>query len=166
MTESTARLALPLLQPGQAQKELYHNEALALIDIAVAASVEAIGVNTPPSGPVIGQCWVVGASPTDDWAGEAHSLAGWTAGGWRFVSALPGMTVWSRADHLVACFYNDNWVLGEVRAARVMVAGQQVVGARLAAIPAPAGGSVVDSEARAALTAILGMLRTHGLIES
>ena len=33
--ETTARLTLPFLQSGQAQKELTHNEALTLLDIAV-----------------------------------------------------------------------------------------------------------------------------------
>ncbi len=32
--ETTARLGLPLLATGQAQKETTHNEALALIDLA------------------------------------------------------------------------------------------------------------------------------------
>lgn len=36
--ETTARLGLPLLAPGQAQKELFHNEALALVDAATQAA--------------------------------------------------------------------------------------------------------------------------------
>ncbi|MGL4312420.1 MAG: DUF2793 domain-containing protein, partial [Sphingomonas sp.] len=36
MAETTSRLALPLLAAGQAQKEMFHNEALALIDLALA----------------------------------------------------------------------------------------------------------------------------------
>lgn len=33
--QTTVRLSLPLLQVGQAQKELSHNEALTLLDFAV-----------------------------------------------------------------------------------------------------------------------------------
>jgi hypothetical protein len=47
------------------------------------------------------------------------------------------------------------------------VAGNQVVGARGAAIANPAGGATVDAEARAALVALLDALRAatgHGLI--
>ena len=39
MSESTARLALPLIAPGQAQKEVSHNEALAALDLLVQAQV-------------------------------------------------------------------------------------------------------------------------------
>lgn len=34
MTDTSARFALPLILPGQAQKEIFHNEALALLDAA------------------------------------------------------------------------------------------------------------------------------------
>ncbi|MFX4817188.1 DUF2793 domain-containing protein, partial [Acinetobacter baumannii] len=60
MAETTSRLALPLLAAGQAQKEMFHNEALALIDLALAAAVESVGLNTPPATPEDGQCWIVG----------------------------------------------------------------------------------------------------------
>lgn len=46
------------------------------------------------------------------------------------------------------------------------VAGTQVVGAQQAAIPDAAGGTTVDTEARAALNALLAELRTHGLIDT
>jgi len=38
------------------------------------------------------------------------------------------------------------------------------VGARAAAIDSPAGGTVVDLEARSAISAILSAMRQHGLI--
>jgi hypothetical protein len=40
------------------------------------------------------------------------------------------------------------------------------VGPQAAAIASPAGGSIVDVEARAALGALLATLREHGLIAS
>lgn len=166
MAETTPRLALPLLEAGQAQKELYHNEALALIDLALGAGVEAVGLDTPPSGPAPGQCWIVGAGPTGDWTGSAGAIAGWTAGGWRFVAPRAGLTVWSIADRLFAHFDGSAWTVGDLPAARVVIGGVQVLGAQFPAIPAPADGATVDAEARAALAAILAMLRGHGLIAS
>ncbi len=44
------------------------------------------------------------------------------------------------------------------------VSGTQVVAAQQAAIPDATGGATIDSEARAALNALLAELRTHGLI--
>lgn len=62
MSDTSARLGLPLLQPGQAQKELSHNEALIVLEMLVQPCVEALGLETPPSDPEPGQCWVVGSA--------------------------------------------------------------------------------------------------------
>ena len=48
---STDRLSLPLLIAGQAQKELFHNEALQTLDTLVAAAVEDAPANDPPQSP-------------------------------------------------------------------------------------------------------------------
>jgi hypothetical protein len=50
--------------------------------------------------------------------------------------------------------------------AAFLVADQQVVGARAAAIAAPTGGATVDSQARLAVSGILAALRSHGLIDA
>jgi hypothetical protein len=162
--DTTPRLALPMLVPGQAQKELYHNEALALIDMAIQAAVISVSAATPPSSPAIGDCWILGAAPGGDWAGHARQLAGWSAGGWRFISPREGMTAWSIADNAQARFSGADWTIGETRCARVLIGGQQIVGARRPAIAAPAGGVTIDAEARTVLNAVLGALTAHGLI--
>ncbi len=163
-TDQTPRFALPMLQPGQAQKELYHNEALALLDIAVQPNVVGIGANTPPASPATGACWIVGASPTGAWAGAAHHLAGWTGGGWRFVAPVEGMTVWNLANTLESRFIAGSWVSGQTRSAQLLIGGTQVVGPQRPAIATPSGGAMVDAEARAALAAILAAMTAHGLI--
>jgi hypothetical protein len=162
--ERTPRLALPLLQPGQAQKETTHNEALAVLDLVVQASVLAVGTNVPPVAAELGSAWIVGVAPTGGWAGQARAFAGWTSGGWRFVAPRDGMTVWSIADGQAARFGSGAWTLGVVAGSRVSIGGVDVVGPRRAAVPDPAGGSVVDVQARAAISSILGVLRGHGLI--
>jgi len=164
MTTTTARHKLPLLMPGQAQKEMFHNESLAAIDALLHAAVEGVGITTPPAVPGIGQSWIVGATPTGDWAGQAHALASWTDGGWRFQTPVPGLGVTLAATGTQARWDGEAWRVGDVRAERVLIGGVQVVGARRGAIPAPAGGATVDAEARAAVAAILSALRTHGLI--
>lgn len=164
MTDATARFALPLLAAGQAQKELFHNEALARIDALLQPVVEAIGQNDPPASPSPGQCWIVGAAPSGGWAGQAASLAAWTEGGWRFVAPRTGMALWSLADGLPVRFDGGGWIVGAVAAARIVVGGVPVVGAQRPAIPDPAGGAVLDVEARAILSAVLAAMRQHGLI--
>lgn len=164
--DATARLSLPTIRPGQAQKESSHNEALTLIDLVVQASAMSLGLNAPPPAPVAGQSWVIGGTPTGAWAGQAGRLAGWTDGGWRFVAPIEGMAVWIAEATEIARYLAGAWVLGDVRGARVTIGGVQVVGARQAAIAAPTGGSTVDSEARTAIAEMLAALRTHGLIET
>lgn len=160
----TSRLALPMIEAGQAQKEVFHNEALRRIDIALAAAVETVGSNLPPSNPVDGQCFVVGTAPTGAWAGQAKAIAGYAAGGWRFVAATAGMQALDESSGYAATFDGTAWVVGTVKGVKLELAGTQVVGARGAAVVNPAGGSVVDVEARAAIVAILDRMRTHGLI--
>lgn len=164
--EITPRFGLAMLVPGQAQKELYHNEALALIDLAMQAVVVALGEVTPPTAPTPGQCWIVGSSATGAWSGRADHIAGWTAGGWRFVAPADGMTVWSLADGVEARFAAGDWRLGVLRCRQLLVDGQAVIGSQQAAIGGPAGGTTIDAEARAAIDAVLTALRSHGLIAS
>ena len=166
MADATARLALPFIAPGQAQKELFHNEALARVDALVQASVLSIGGNQPPVAPVAGQCWIVGDAPGGGWAGQARALATWTEGGWRFVAPVTGMAVWSEADRVTARFDGQGWRIGELSARKLMVNGVAVVGVQQSAINLPNGGAVVDNAARLVITAILGALRAHGLIAS
>lgn len=164
MTTTTARHELPLLVPGQAQKEMFHNEALAAIDMLLHAAVESVGLDAPPVAPEHGRTWVVGAAPSGDWIGRAHHLASWTSGGWRFAPPVRGMSVAVGAAGLRAAWDGTRWAIGVVEAERFVVAGTQVVGAQNPAITDPVGGSAIDAEARAALSAILTTLRTHGLI--
>ena len=164
MAELSDRLALPLLSAGRAQKELSHKEALAILDLIGHAAVEDHGINTPPSTPSAGQCWIVGASPTGAWAGHANALAGWTGGGWRFVAPRPGMVVWDIGAGYSLHHDGSGWVDGALSVSSLNIGAIQVVGSQSAAIPAPTGGSVVDVEARAAMAMILDALRTHGLI--
>lgn len=161
--DTTARLALPLLVSGQAHKEETHNEALALIDLALCCEVEASGVDTPPDAPLAGQCWRVGDTPRGAWAGQANALAGWTGAGWQFVAPREGLRAWDRARQCVIGYTVAGWESGVVRATRVLVEGQQVVGPRAAAIADPGQGEG-DAVARACLANILAALRGHGLI--
>lgn len=166
MTDQSPRWAFALLQPGQAQKELFHNEAIVAIDLITQAVVLGVGIDVPPTDPAIGGCWIVGDAPTGAWAAHAGALAGWTEGGWRFVTPREGMQVWVASQSVPARFSATGWRVGPVECASVTVEGQQVVGGRQPAISPPSGGAVTDVEARAAITRILEMARAHGLIES
>ena len=163
--EMTPRLGLPLLVAGQAQKELFHNEALALIDLLLAGSVEGAPLAAPPATPTLGTFYrVASAGATGAFAGRDGALAGWSAGGWRFVAPVEGIRLTDRVSGVELAFRGGAWTSGSIRASEILVSGVKVVGARGPAIADVAGGSTIDTQARAAVAQMLAALRTHGLI--
>ncbi|MEO7365137.1 MAG: DUF2793 domain-containing protein [Sphingomicrobium sp.] len=163
---ATPRLLLPMLAAGQAQKELFHNEALQLLDVLVAGAVEGLPLATPPASPAIGNCYIVAGSPTGDWAGHAHQVAAYTSGGWRFVAPREGMSFAVVSNGKTAAYRSGAWVIGTFSGSQLVVDGLKVVGARGAPISAPSGGATTDAEARTAIGLILSAMRAHGLIET
>lgn len=143
----TSRFSLPLLATAQAQKEMTHNEALVLIDALVQLAVEAGPQADPPTDPDEGQCWLVGATPTGGWAGQAHAVAVWTAGGWRFAIPREGLRAWRIADGAWIGFKGGTWVAPSP-------------------ISVPSGGAVIDSEARVAIDNLILLLEAHGILIS
>lgn len=163
--DATSRWALPQLFAGQAQKEIFHNEALARIDMLLHGAVESVDVAVPPSSPSLGACWIVAPDGAGDWDGWDGALACWNEGGWRFVAPRVGLALWVGDRAHVMRYDGVGWHDGVVREDGLYLADQRVVGPRAGAIADPAGGATVDSEARAAIAALLGALRTHGLID-
>lgn len=160
----TPRLSLPFLSPGQAQKEFFFNESMQTLDVLVAGAVEELR-DDPPPAPVVGTAYIVGDTPTGEWAGKARCIAAYSAGGWRFIASVDGMRVYVKAVETIAIFRTGIWEVGKLRCSEVLVAGQQVIGRRGAGVALASGGSTIDAEARAAIDDILDRLRVHGLIE-
>ncbi len=164
MTERSARFALPFILPGQAQKEHFHNEALAALDGLVHPAVEGIDA-APPPDPEDGECWLVGTGGSGAWAGRDDALACFNLAGWRFLAPVEGMVVWDKVAGFSRQWTGSGWSDGTIKVAAVEIGGERVVGPRQPDIAAPAGGATVDSEARAALTAVIVTLKSHGLID-
>ena len=160
----TARFQLPFILPGQAQKELYHNEALVRLDAALHPAVEDGPRVEPPEAPESGQNWIVADGATGEWIGRGGQLAAWTEGGWRYIAPQPGMCVWIKSEGRW-----DRWDGAEWRSdhpvGSLSIGGQQVVGPRLPRVLSPSGGTIIDVEARAAVDDLIATLMSHGLIE-
>jgi len=156
---------IPATMPtGCAAPSIISPGGFAAFDFAICAAVDGFLQNAPPASPAVGSSYVVGGSATGAWAGHGLALAGYTAGGWRFIAAFDGLTALDKASGEFATFSGGAWGKGDVRAAKVSIGGDQVVGPRLAAVTDPDGGTTIDAEARAVIAAILARLRTHGLI--
>ena len=163
---ASPRLAVPYILQSQSQKEVTHNEALNILDGLVQAVVEDDALTAPPASPAEGQVWLVAAGATGAWAGHDGALAHFIGGAWIFHAPLEGWSVWLKPQGLVARHDGSAWVGGVVTAATVEIGGDQIIGPRQSAIADATGGTTVDTEARAALNALLAACRAHGLIES
>lgn len=141
---STPNFSIPLLYAAQAQKEITHNEALVLIDALLAGVVEGASDNPAAISPAPGQAWIVGNAPVGPWSGKAQQIAVFAEGGWRFAPSVPGMRLFDRASGQMRIFEGGEWI-------------------GFGAIADASGGTVVDVEARAVLTAVLAALRQAGL---
>lgn len=160
----TDRLQLPLLFAGQALKEMFHNQALAKLDMLVQPVAESEDISSPPASPELGSAWIVPASPHGDWAGHASEIALWADGGWLFARPQAGWRfhLIDRGDDVI--FNGTTWTPDRARADGFYVDGQRVVGARQASISVATGGPTVDAQARSAIASILSAMRAHGLI--
>jgi uncharacterized protein affecting Mg2+/Co2+ transport len=74
------------------------------------------------------------------------------------------MLLWVIDAQLWARRGPGGWIIGDVPAQSVSVAGTQVVGTQQPAVASPSGGATVDAEARTALSSLLAAMRAHGLI--
>lgn len=104
----------------------------------------------PPAAPIVGASYIVATGATAEWAGHDGTIAAFTLGGWRFVPPVDGLTVLVKSTGETLRYANGSW--------------SRVLAARQAAITDVSGGTTVDVESRAAISAILGSLRAHGLI--
>lgn len=143
--ESTSpRLGLPFLFAGQAQKETFVNEALARIDGLLHGVIQA-EQNTPPGAPEDGHGWLIGPVPTGAWAGHPGKIALWQGGQWLLVEPRNGMRLLDIGSSQDIRRVGNAW-------------------ARPVAPALPAGGAVVDTQARAAIEALVTGLKEAGIL--
>lgn len=109
MSELTSNLALPFIQPAQAQKHVTHNEAIEKLDLIVQLCVQDFDVVTPPTGPNEGQIWAVGLNATDAWLGADGQLAAWSGGGWLFVAPVEGWRAWGITGDELRVYTGGSW---------------------------------------------------------
>jgi hypothetical protein len=105
----TPLLGLPLLAAAQSQKHITHNEALSLLDALVHLAVIEKNRTTPPVSPLIGDRYLLGASPTGVFAGQGSKLAFYDAAGWHFLTPKTGWRVYVIADNQLLIFDGTLW---------------------------------------------------------
>ncbi|WP_347302752.1 DUF2793 domain-containing protein [Croceibacterium sp. TMG7-5b_MA50] len=141
---TSARHGLPLIFPGQVQKEFFVNEAHALID-ALLHPVLLGTATSPPSNMQDGDCWIVGAGATGEWAGRANMLACRQAGTWLYAKPCEGLKAYDRKTGQELRYSNGRWS-GAVAVTKVQ------------------GGATVDAEARSAIAGLIAALTHAGIL--
>ena len=137
------RYALPLLYAGQAQKEIFVNEAVSRADALLHCAIEGESP-TPPASPSNGDTWLVAAGASGAWAGQDGLLTCQQSGNWLFIAPRDGMRVLDRSNGQEALYFG---------------------GWQRAAVPLePIGGSTVDDEARSAIVSLIAALRATGVL--
>ncbi len=159
----TIRLGLPLLSAGQAQKEVTHNEALLAIDRLLHIAVLTRGLNTPPPSPVAGSIYIIGPVPTGAWSGQAGRLASHDGFGWTIVAPVRGCLAWI-VDEASFAVFDTVWSQGGWPSNGLKIGGRTLLAATPVAISSPSGGTVIDVEARAKISALLAALHDQGVI--
>ncbi len=159
----TIRHGLPLLAAGQAQKEVTHNEALLTIDRQLHLAVETRGLAFPPAIAVAGSNYIVAAGAGGAWAGRAGTVATSDGYGWIFTQPVRGCLAWV-IDEAVFTVHDGIWSIGGWPVSALRIAGRVVLGASPVEILGPVGGTVVDTQTRAAFTLLVAALREQGVI--
>lgn len=108
---NSPHLALPFLSAGQAQKHVTLNDALSGLDGLVHLSVISRGAVTPPASPVDGDRYLLGVTPTAEWAGQGGTVALRVAGVWRFFVPREGWRCWVDAENLLLAFDGSAWAM-------------------------------------------------------
>jgi len=75
---------------------------------ALSSAVENYDVNTPPTG-VEGATYIIGGSPTGDWAGQAKNMAHFYNSSWHFYPAFRGMLLFSITGSVWRLYDGSNW---------------------------------------------------------
>ena len=161
---TSLRWALPLLAAGQAQKEITHNEAVLAIDALLQLGVVSRRQSAPPDGAVPGDVHIVAAAATGDWQGGKGRLAMFDGNGWTLVAPRDGCLAWIANEGEFSVFSGGGWSSGGWPASGICIGGRTLLAAAPQTVLGPTGGSTVDLECRYALTALLGALRSQGLI--
>lgn len=117
-------LGVPYVASQQAQPEVTHNEAVAVLTALQRGAISR-GLNAPPGGPDDGDSYIVGTSPTGAWAGRANCVAVYVTNAWRFVPGddgdggaiamgadQAGMALYVQAEGGFALWSGSAWAAG------------------------------------------------------
>lgn len=108
MTETTERLALPLLAASQSQKHVTHNEALIALDALIQLAVRD-RQSSPPETPGEAERYIVAGPGSGAWSGQDDAIAICQDGAWQFFQPRAGWTAWVASTQAALVFDGAAW---------------------------------------------------------
>jgi hypothetical protein len=81
---------------------------LSLLDAIIQLAVKDRDLSTPPGSPTNGDRYLVGASPTGAWAGQAGKIAIYYSG-WSFLTPREGWRAWIDDEDLFVRYTGSTW---------------------------------------------------------
>jgi hypothetical protein len=107
--DTTPNLSLPYIAAAQAQKHVTHNEALRALDAIVQLAVLDKDLAAPPVSPAEGARYIVAASPTGVWSGQAGRIAAWQDAAWAFYTPNEGWLAWVADEDTLYIWSGAAW---------------------------------------------------------
>lgn len=108
---TTPRLGAPELVQSQAVPETTVNEIARYLEaFATRAIVKDRDLATPPGSPSDGDAYLVAASPTDAWAGQAGKIALRISTAWVFITAKEGFEIEVEDEDAAFTYRGGSWV--------------------------------------------------------
>ncbi|MFN0217613.1 MAG: DUF2793 domain-containing protein [Hyphomicrobium sp.] len=107
--ETTPNLLLPYILAAQSQKHVTHNEAIRALDALAQITALDRDLATPPGAPADGDRYIVAASPTGAWAGQAGKIAAYQDGAWAFYAPREGWIAWLADENAAVVYDGAAW---------------------------------------------------------
>jgi hypothetical protein len=107
--DNTPNLSLPYIMAAQAQKHVTHNEAIRALDALVQIAVLDKDLGSPPASPADGSRYIIAASPTGAWGGQAAKIAAWQDGAWLFYAPHEGWLAWVADEDKIYVYNSSAW---------------------------------------------------------
>lgn len=85
---------------------------LLLIDRVLQLSVKDRDLTAPPGGLTAGDRYIVAASPTGAWVGQAQNIAVWTGSTWAFITPKLGWISYIEDEQKISVFRSGAWSAG------------------------------------------------------
>lgn len=75
-------------------------------------SVKDRDLTTPPASPAAGDTYIVAASPTGAWAGQAGKVAIWSGSAWVFGTPRVGWVAYIEDEGVLSAYKAAGWSVG------------------------------------------------------